>query len=556
MHIMFKNIKYMILAAGLVAVAASCGKDYLNTPPVGSISPDGFYITPAHIESGVLGVYANLQNVEAGQYLTFSEDRSDNVWVDSDPNGIRTCSEASFYRITDATGEVGSLWSGWYSLIYNANQVLANIDAAEFSDSKVKDQFRGELLFLRGYAHFELARAFGNVPVVDHVLSSAEAKSLKQSSASEVLNGSVIPDLKEAESLLPYRSDMKSSSNGSVADQGRADKLAAQALLARVYMTLKGYPFNDNSAKAQAKSYLETVLREGSSYFAPDISEWKRQFLTDNAAANRYQIFGIQHRLGTGLQVTFSSGYMIKNLDIVSDGYHSGSEMSPVYPEATLRYEYISNNDPRGLGFGFIDGYPAYGDVPEYVNRNTEFEYEGATISSLEMSINAKWCPTKPKRAELGIQFDDSQLGTGTGSLNKWPVNFPVIRYEDMMLLYAEILVEDGSILEAMNQVNKIRNRAGIAPVPSNPSASDAMKYVKRERQLELYLEGVRWFDMVRYGDWKALTLAKYDRYKTNGAYRTNVAPENLKDGRYLLPIPKAETAAAPGLYSQNKDWD
>ncbi len=555
-NIMFKNIKYMILAAGLVAVAASCGKDWLSTPPVGSISPDGFYVTPAHIEAGVLGVYANLQGVEAGQYMTFSEDRSDNVWVDSDPNGIRTCSESSFYRITDATDEVGSLWSGWYSLIYNANQVLANIDAAEFSDNKVKEQFKGELLFLRGYAHFELARAFGNVPIVNHVLSSAEAKSLKQSSASEVINGSVIPDLKEAESLLPYRADMKNSSGSSVADDGRADRLSVQALLARVYMTLKGYPFNDSAAKAQAKSYLETVLREGSSYFAPDITEWKRQFLTDNAAANKYQIFGIQHRLGTGLQMTFVSGTMIKNLDIVSDGYHSGSEMNPVYPEATLRYEFVSNNDPRGLGFGFIDGYAAYGDVPEYVNRNTEFDYEGRTITSFEMSINAKWCPTKTKRAELGIQFNDSQLGTGTSSLNRWPVNFPVIRYEDMMLLYAELLVEDGDVLEAMNLVNRIRSRAGISLVPTNPSSSDAMKYVKRERQLELYLEGVRWFDMVRYGDWKELTLAKYDRYKTNGAYRTNVAPENLKDGRYLLPIPKPEASAAPGLYTQNKDWD
>lgn len=125
-----------------------------------------------------------------------------------------------------------------------------------------------------------------------------------------------------------------------------------------------------------------------------------------------------------------------------------------------------------------------------------------------------------------------------------------------MMLLHAELLVEDGDVLEAMNLVNRIRSRAGISLVPTNPSASDAMKYVKRERQLELYLEGVRWFDMVRYGDWKELTLAKYDRYKTNGAYRTNVAPENLKDGRYLLPIPKPEASAAPGLYTQNKDWD
>ena len=81
------------------------------------------------------------------------------------------------------------------------------------------------------------------------------------------------------------------------------------------------------------------------------------------------------------------------------------------------------------------------------------------------------------------------------------------------------------------------------------------MEYVVRERKLELYLEGVRWFDMVRYGKWKELTIAKYDRYKTNGDYRTNVSVDNLKDGRYVLPIPKAEMVAAPGLYQQHKDW-
>ena len=83
-----------------------------------------------------------LRNVEADQYMTFSEDRSDNVWVDSDPNGIRTCSESSFYRISDATGELGSLWSGWYNLIYNANTVLANVDGVEFSDELTKKQFK------------------------------------------------------------------------------------------------------------------------------------------------------------------------------------------------------------------------------------------------------------------------------------------------------------------------------------------------------------------------------------------------------------------------------
>ena len=554
---MLKNFKTIILAAGALLLAASCEKNPfdLSTPPVGSLSPEGFYTTPAHLESGVLGVYSKLQGVENYQYLTFSEDRSDNVWVDSDPNGIRTCSESSFYRINDATGELSSLWAGWYSLIYNANTVLANIDAVEM-DAAVKNQFKGEVLFLRALAHFELTRSFGNVPIVDRNLSSTEAKTLKQSKPEDVIKTSVIPDLTQAESLLPLRADMKNSSGASIANDGRADKLAAQALLARVYMTLKGFPYNDASAKASAQSYLRKVVDGGSAYFAPTIDEWKRQFCTDNAAANKYQIFGVQHRLGTGLQVTFESGVMIKNLDIVADGYHSGSEMSPVYPEATLRYEYVSNNDPRGLGFAFIDGYDAYAGNPAYVNRLTDFAYNGKTISSFEQSINTKWCATKPKRAALGIQFDDTQLGSGTGSLNQWPINFPILRYEDMMLLYAELLVEDNQISQAMSYVNKIRSRAGIELVPTSPSAADAMKYIKRERKLELYLEGVRWFDMVRYGEWKDLTIAKYDSYKTNGAYRTNVNVGNVKDGRYLLPIPKAEMSAVPGLYVQNKDWD
>ena len=552
---MLKNIKYILLVAGALAVASSCSKNYLSTPPVGSLSPDGFYTTPAHIESGVLGVYAKLRNVENYQYLTFSEDRSDNVWVDPDPNGIRTCSEVSFYRINNATGELASLWSGWYSLIYNANTILASIDAVEFSSEDIKNQMKGEVLFLRGLAHFELVRSFGRVPIVDHVLSSAESKTLTQSEGKDVIYNSVIPDLNQAESLLPLRSAMRSNTGSSVAADGRADKLSAQALLARVYMTLKGYPFNDSSAKANAESYLKKVVENGSSYFAPTMKEWKAQFLTDNAAANKYQIFAIQHRLGTGLQITFESGVAIKNYDIVLDNYHSGSDMTPVYPEATLRYEYISNNDPRGLGFNFIDGYDEYNGTPAYVNRTTKFSYNGKTIESLEMSINTKWCPTIQKRNEAGIQFDETQLGTGTGSLNQWPINFPIIRYEDMMLLYAELLVENGNISEAMGYVNKIRNRAGITPVPTSPSATEAMNYIKRERKLELYLEGVRWFDMVRYGEWKDVTIAKYDNYKTNGDYRTNVSVGNVKEGRYLLPIPTAELTSAPGLYQQNPDW-
>ena len=553
---MLKNIKHILMITGAALLAFSC-QDYLNEPPVGSLSPDGFYSTPAHVESGVLGVYSKLSGIEADQYILCSEDRSDNIWADSDPNGTRTCSEISFFRVAKSTSEFGSLWSGWYSLIYNANTILANIDAVEFTSDAIKNQFKGEVLFLRALAHFELARTFGNVPIVDHVLSPVEAKELTQSEAATVIKTSVIPDLEKAENLLPYRSGMVNASGTSIAGDGRADKLAAQALLARVYMTLKGWPYNDASAKASAQSYLTKVLQNGSSCFAPTLDEWKKQWLTDNDAANKYQIFAIQHRLGTGNQVTFISGVGIANKSIVLDSYHSGNGMTSVYPEGTLYYEYVSNNDPRGEGFFFIDGYPADEEagVPAYSTTWTDFQYNGATVSAVENAINAKWCPTIPKRESVGISFDDTLLGTGTSSTNKWPLNFPILRYEDMMLLQAELYAEDGNVDQALALVNQIRSRAGVAPRTA-ASKDEAMKYVKRERQLELYLEGVRWFDQIRYGEWKETTLAKWDNYKIGGEYRRNISTSNIKDGRYLCPIPQSEIDASASIYVQNKDWE
>ena len=549
---MLKNIKHILMIAGAALLAFSC-QDYLNTPPVGSLSPDGFYTTPAHLESGVLGVYAKLRGIENPQYLLFSEDRSDNIWADPDPNGVRSCSEVAFLRINSSLSELGSLWAGWYSLIYNANTVLENIDAVEFTDSAIKNQFKGEVLFLRALAHFELARTFGNVPIVDHNLTATESKELTQSDPASVINAA-IADLVEAEGLLPYRSGMKSSTGSSIESEGRADKLAAQALLARIYMTLKGFPFNDSSAKAKAQEYLTKVITNGASVFAPTITDWKKQWVTDNATANKYQIFAIQHRLGTGNSITFEEGVAIDNPTIVLDPYHSGNGMTSLFPEGTLRYEYVSNNDQRGLGWNFLDGYPAYAATPAYAAQTTTFTYEGKQIESIENAINTKFCPTIPKRKEVGVSFDDSAIGTGTGSRNQWPINFPILRYEDMMLLQAELYAEDGNVAQAMELVNKIRKRAG-APERTAANGTEAMKYVKLERKLELYQEGVRWFDEVRYGEWKECTLAMWDRYKIGGNYRTNVNPSNIQDGRHFLPIPISETNAAPGLYTQNAGW-
>lgn len=545
---MLKKITKLFVVVGIAALSVSC-QEFLTTPPVGSLSPDGYYNTPAKVEEGIKGVYALLRNIEADQYLTCSEDRSDIMWVDPVANGIRSCSEIAFFRIDNTFGEAQNLWANWYRIIYNANSVLASIEAITFENEALKNQFTGELLFLRGYAHFELARLFGNVPIVKANLSAEEAKTLKQSTAAEVINAAIL-DLKDAETALPYENGMKSSSGAAIGGEGRADKVVAQAMLARAYMTLKGWPHNDANATASAKSYLEAVLnystQNGNKYWAPTAEEWQKQWLTEPSISNKYQIFSIQHRLGTGNSITGNSLTSGLSGEYLPNG-GGGGLMTPIYIEASLRYEYVKNNDKRGLGQSFIDGFAAYGGNNEYGNTEIEITLEdGSKVKSYEASLNTKLLPFIQKRQALGVQFDDSSLGG-------WPVNFPILRLEDMMLLYAEIVAESDPA-EAMTYVNKIRTRAGV-PTVSASSKEEAMKHIKNERKLEFFLEGVRWFDQIRYGEWKETTIAKYDRYKINGEYRQGVSTANIKDGKYLLPIPLTELEAVPGLYTQTDGW-
>ena len=544
---MLKKIKYALLIAAALC-AASC-QSFLTTPPVGSLSPDGFYSSTAHAEQGVLGVYSFLRDIELNQYLLFSEERSDNMWVDPVANGIRSCSEVSNFRFDSALGDLNSLWSSWYALINNANSVLENSAETPFESESLRNQFNGELYFLRGYAHFELARIFGNVPIVDKCLSVAEAQELGQSAPAAVIEFA-IGDLKKAEELLPYENGMKDSQGAAAGGQGRADKLVAQAMLARAYMTLKGYPFNDASAKAGAKSYLEKVLNysasNGDKYWAPTITEWKKQWLTDPTTANKYQIFSIQHTLNSGNGLTGSESGSGLTQEYLPKG-SGGGLMTPAYIDALLRYDYVKNEDPRGLGEYFMDGFKAYGaTTTDYGNEGITLTLEdGTKVESFVLSINTKYLPFLQKHQAVGMTFDYDQLGG-------WPVNVPVIRLEDMMLLYAEILAEDGDTAGALAQVNKIRNRAGIPPATA-ASGAEALKAVKNERRLEFFLEGIRWFDEIRYNEWEACTRAHYDRYAAS--HNEGVAPGNIKAGRYLCPIPDAQMKTRPGLYTQNPDW-
>lgn len=548
--------KYTAIVAGLALLSVSCNNK-LVIPPVGSLSSEGYFATPNHIEEGIRGVYAKVTGIEGNEYIYLSETRSDNVWADPAPNATRDATEIGHYRFNPSQGTLESTWSGWYSVIYNANTVLANLENVEFSNDAVKKQFRGELLFLRAFGHFELVRLFGNVPVVDHVLSASEAKELVQTSGADVLKDLVIPELKEAIDLLPYQKSMLSSAGSSASNEFRADKLAAQAMLARVYMTIYGWPYNDSSVKGEAKTLLKSVIdyATANGYWAPTATEWKKMFTTDRVAQNKYFIFSFQHTAATSNTLAFISCAEALTVDYLptqgTNSRFNGNAMYTGFVEATLRYEYQVTGDERGK-FCLLDTMAPVGTYKGYTNRETEFTLDnGEKVTAYERSLNTKWVPYAAKRESVGVTFDDLDLNTG------WPMNFPIIRTEDMMLLYAELLVEDGDVPGAMGIVNQIRTRAGVEARPTSCTAAEAMNYVKKERQLELFGEGIRWFDEIRYGEWKEATLKMFNRYlgSSNPGYQSTVSTVAVTDGKYLCPIPETEMNTVPGLYTQNPGW-
>jgi hypothetical protein len=288
------------------------------------------------------------------------------------------------------------------------------------------------------------------------------------------------------------------------------------------------------------------VLAKKSDYWAPTIDEWRKQWTP--SYANKYSIFAIQYRSGgNGNPAIFDFSPSLPTSYTTIRLY--GNQ---IYVDKSLRYEFdkvysSGSKDLRGEGWSFLDSYDAEPNFPAYSNPKEDVTVDGQTTSQYIKSMFYKYMPSKHKLADLGMSLDESAFKDNYD----WPVNFPVLRIEDMMLLNSEILIQEGDISGALEAVNEIRKRAGCDPVPTNVDATTALNDVKRERRIELMGEGVRWFDEVRYGTWKQNTIDKFNRYNNP----LGTSPSDVRDGRYLYPIPENQMNVKPGTYTQNPDY-
>ncbi|MFD2570465.1 RagB/SusD family nutrient uptake outer membrane protein [Spirosoma soli] len=444
----------------------SCSDISLDQVPQTERSEANFYKTASDFNNAVIGVYGTFKNTGiigqgSGPYLYMTELSTDNTETGQARGG--TATELYYfedYNFSLSSSTISTAWTGHYVGIARTNSILDRLPAANIPQAS-KDRFEGEAKFMRAWFYFNLVRFFGDVQLSVHEITSPyDANSIPRSPAADVY-AQIIDDLKTAETKLPATIP--------AAEAGRASSWAAKTLLGKVYLTLKQY----DTAAAKLKEVID-----GNAYSL--MAKYADIFpATTSFAANKEYILAVQYKSGL-LGQGNEPGQIGQGSDLWSNWAAVNSGVALL-----------------GAGGGTGGGF----------NRPTadmEAAYEPGDLRK-DASMASSYKATNGTTVNERYVVKYRQQGALNGDSD---VDFPLLRYADVLLMYGETLNELGRTTEALPYLNQIRKRAGLAD-KSGLSQADFRLAMEQERRVELAFEGHRWFDLVRTNRFVPVMQAK-----------------------------------------------
>lgn len=419
---MKRIITYSLLVSTLSL--GGCAK-FLDTAPTDFISPKNYFKTEADINTALTGVYDNLgKSGTYGRTFHFENDQSDE-WTES-RSTVTTGLQIGV--ITTADGTVATSWTLLYEGIGRANLFLENVDKAEM-DAKKKSIAKGEAMFLRAYFYFLLTTNWGDVPLRLTSTASVKDVSAKNTPAKEIYDF-IVKDMETAAGLV--------SESSAYAYNSRVTKTVAWGILARVNLKMAGAPLNETARFADAKKWAQMVMSDGGHRLNPDYANVFIKMCRDEYDTQyRESMWEVEfHKVATGGQEEEGSVGSINGI-ANSDrlfGYSYG------IPHATESY--YNSFDP-------LDNRRDWSISPYYYSTvnsvpNTKVLFASNNIYG---RFNAKW----RREYETAVP---KNVGTT-------PINFPMLRYADVLLMFAEAENEiNGPTQPAIDAVNSVRRRA------------------------------------------------------------------------------------------------
>ncbi len=564
-------MKKLLCLVFLLASVSSCYD--LDTQPYDKVSAGTFWKTEAHALQGIMGVYADMKdNNLFGLYNMF--DNATDIAVGYDPQGLGDIINGNF---TDRSGTVVNRWRRTYDGVQRANNAIRNISTMDIPEDS-KKVFIAEARFLRGLYYFYLMNLFGGVPLYDETVDlNKDFNNLKQPRSSvEEVRAFIMADLTAAIQGLPV--------SYPPAQLGRATKGAAYGFRGKVSL------YNKEWEKA-IQDFEEIVNNKAYGYEL--YSDYAGLFKTEGDNSKE-MIFAIQNKGGVGFNYGMPFAHYLGTRSTFGSDWNNGM------PTTTLADKY-ENKD--GTPFNWNDFIPGYNDSP--ANKRKAMiatQQSGKLVTVPDTALLGKiyrnrdprmtetlvvpysyqlgWNANAPRQMQLvlanGVNENFGQIRNNRGWLTYvWrkfvpegnmngeltnrahtPINFPLLRLGDVLLMLAEAYNETGQLDKAIIELNKVRTRSSMPGLNSGKAAlavSGKMEMTQRiihERAVELAGEGHRYFDLKRWG-----LLEKY----TAGVIEKSIVGDNLltrnfQERHVLWPIPAQEIEVNPAL-TQNPGW-
>jgi hypothetical protein len=486
------SLVFVVLATS--TIFNGCDKSKLDLLPHGP-TEQSYFSTESEFNKAVLGIYSKLSdffwfnggptNTTVTVFLLPGDDITTNQGGE----------EFEIFSMQPSSGRLGYLYSRHYQMINRSNLVIQKINEEQgvYTTAGLKNSHKGEALFLRGYAYYNLWNLFGTSPLVTERQATPDQFLPPGTTGTQLLD-QAIADLTEAATLLPATWD---ATNRGRVTAGSANGMLGKALVFRA------------SAAKTAADYTAAITAfnkiTGASLI-PNFSE-NFSYLTENNAESLFE---------------FQSGQAFGFDNVWLD-----NDFDNAVGSLAFYWGFYSNNGTGQQGqsrfFGTTKLLNAY---------NAGDPRRDSTLNPANRNI----------RKYVSV---DKLNQSGVSSIN----NYRILRFADVLLLKAEaVLQSGGATVEAIGYINQVRTRARAAGTePANFATTETnratiMQWIIDERLRELAGEGQRWFDLRRWQMQGIISL-------NNAFFSSNLSTVSFQLPRHLnFPIPSSETDVNPNV--------
>ena len=549
-----KRLKYLYLS-GLFSISilslTSCS-DILTEKPVNVYEKDDFFIREENAEMAVIGVYAGV----TGDYNLWA---SDDIYYPNRTENDNGQSALCHYISTPANQSINSAWKNRYTALNRANYTIDGIQQMKgYRDNKKLQSLAAEVMFLRALVSFDLVRMWGDVPYTTEYSKNYE-DTYKPRTDRQIIYDQIISDLDYAKKHLVWADNSSSPE--------RATQGSARALLMRVQLHRAGYSLQMNEKlerpdEDKRKNYLNTVIEEWEAFQEEGGNFHGFYEDTENSYEALFKSFSAEKL--NSKESLFEIAYQYPN----RKGNFGTMIGVPVGQPVIASNE---QNSVMGRAANQFQCLPEWNDFFEEADQRRQvmvamhtWDWNTEQHTHVRREVTNTAYVGKWRREWMPLGYDDP---------NSSNANFCYIRYGEIVLTAAEAYNELGNTAKAWELINMIRKRAKATKLSlSNYKSlmkapkvwdlnfiddSDETGKIRTvlfwERAFELAYEGVRKYDLIRWGIFKETLQLFGQKTAANQKGIYYPAGNNFQTGKHeLFPIPEDEMLINYKLNNKN----